>query len=721
MEESKFIAFRRCAALILCGYLWATGVARAAETALGDASIVSAQDGSTWTLAAGGATLVLRAGVAVDFGVQQLVSPSGAIWMLGPAPNTSLTVNGKALLFGSSAAGFSFERASVVKTGAQLRLDVAFNLQPSGLRVIRHYAVTDGSPTFETWSTLERTGRNPVRVANLNGIVTTVPAGKIHWLTGLQGDNADTEHDSAFTLQSRQLAPGEHLNLNAAGRSSEKTVPWLAIDGSQEEFYASLAWSGAWLLTIDASPSSLALSFGLAAMNTLVDTQPVEGPHVLFGVARGGIWKASAALQSYVRRSIRQGRPLQPLVTYNTWFAYGTRIDEDSMRGEMLRSAALGTELFVIDAGWYTGAGGAGIFDYTTGLGTWEPDPERFPNGLAALSDYAHSLGLKFGIWVEPERVNLSTVGQPDLAQESWLVTNGGRYGSDDAALLCLSGTAGRQWLTDRLTQLLDAVQPDYIKWDNNMWVNCDRGGHGHGNKDGNFAQVNGLYSVLETLRERYPNLLIEQVGGGGARLDLGMIRYSDVAWMDDRTAPSVRVRHNVEGLSVLFPPAYLLSFLIESGAEPINGGQDLTLYLRSRMEGVLGLCFKNSALSGDDQAAFQNEIAVYKVARDIQAHAAGTMLTAQAKEINGPAWDVLQETTFDGQKVVVFAFQSDPGVGRTTVKPIGLKAETQYDVQSADVGALGTVSGAELAATGIALSTSSISAAHVLILTARP
>ena len=121
------------------------------------------------------------------------------------------------------------------------------------------------------------------------------------------------------------------------------------------------------------------------------------------------------------------------------------------------------------------------------------------------------------------------------------------------------------------MTRLIDEVQPDYLKWDNNFWLNCDRDGHGHGRSDGNFAHVNGLYDVLAQLRARYPDLLIENVSGGGNRLDFGMLRYSDVGWMDDRSAPSVHVRHIVEGLGVVFPPAYLLSFVMHHDDEPIN------------------------------------------------------------------------------------------------------------------------------------------------------
>src|SRR5262249_24718751 len=158
---------------------------------------------------------------------------------------------------------------------------------------------------------------------------------------------------------------------------------------------------------------------------------------------------------------------------------YGTDIDQQAMMNEMAGAASVGVELFVIDAGWYLGVGHGSDFD--PGLGTWEVDRARFPDGLGFLRDYAHSLGMRFGIWVEPERVAMSTAGSPGLAQQSWLASDDGNFGSSTAGQICFASTAARQWVVDRLTSLLDDVQPDYLKWDNNMWLNCNRSGHGHG------------------------------------------------------------------------------------------------------------------------------------------------------------------------------------------------------------------------------------------------
>jgi alpha-galactosidase len=190
---------------------------------------------------------------------------------------------------------------------------------------------------------------------------------------------------------------------------------------------------------------------------------------------------------------------------------------------------------------------------------------------------------------------------------------------------------------------------------------------------------------------------------------------------MDDRTAPSVHVRHNVQGLSAVFPPAYLLSFVTDHDTEPLHDAPDLPLYFRSRMEGALGLCFLGSELSGDDAAAISKEITIYKSMRGMVTSGAGALLTQQASAENGPAWDVLQQTTANAQQLVLCAVQSDDGVQTFTVRPKELDAGTLYQIVSVDAGVLGTATGADLMANGIALLQSPVSAAHILIVAAMP
>ncbi len=683
----------------------------------GFASISNDPDARTWTISSTGASLTLALDAGRDYELLRLVSPSGTTWTTVVQPDTLLKIGSQTVVFGSRAAGFALQRVDTSVRGATVQLDAVFDLPSARVRATRHYAATSGSPAFETWTTFTALGGSVV-VSDLNAFRFTVLPGQIQWLTGLRQNAAQAP--AAFTLQQRTLNVGERLTIGSDGRSSERDVPWFAVDGESDEFFAGLMWSGAWSLTASRSTSGTEIVFGLGPMSTTVSSS-IDGPHAVFGVARGGMPAATAALRSFVVDALRGGRRFDALVTFNTWFAYGTHIDAPTMMAEIEGAAALGAELFVVDAGWYLGSARQDPADFSSGLGTWQVDAGRFPDGLRALTEYAHARGLKFGIWIEPERVALSTINQRGLAQESWTAKSGDKYGSAQTAQICLAGPAARQWVFDQIVRLVDAVQPDYLKWDNNFWINCDRGGHGHGTTDGNFAHVNGLYQVLADLRARYPNLLIENVSGGGNRLDFGMLRYTDVAWMDDRSAPSAHVRHNIQGLSAVFPPAYLLSFVMEHEAEPLHEAPDMLLYFRSRMTATLGLCFRTAEFDEADTTQMAQQIDTYKELRRTLRLAAATLLTPQAAVHMGPAWDALQAAAPGNRDVVVSAFQQDEGTREVTIRPVGLRPFTTYEVVSVDVGSLGTATGAELMAEGVAIVQSPSSAAHILLLKPQP
>ena len=373
--------------------LWVTlfgpGAANAASTVLlraGDASLAVDAATSVWVLSAGGAALTLRADASTDFAVTGLSTSSAKPWVSAPAADTVATVNGTAIEFGRIADGFVFVGVDSSMSGSTLRLDVAYDLPASSLRLTRHYAVAAGVPAFEVWTSFDPLAPRAPAIASLNALRVTVPTGTVRYVNGLQGDSADVVRDNAFSLSSRTVNNGEHVTYGATGRSSETTVPWIAVDGASDEFYCALLWSGAWSLALDRRDSALTISMGLASMVTTPGLDRIDSPHAVFGVVRGALPQATAAARTCVSQSLRGGRPLSPLVTYNTWFAYGVAVDEASMKAEIDRVAALGAELFVLDAGWYTNAGRSGTWDFTSGLGSWQVDRARFPTGLGALA-----------------------------------------------------------------------------------------------------------------------------------------------------------------------------------------------------------------------------------------------------------------------------------------------------------------------------------------------
>src|SRR4029077_14198692 len=128
-------------------------------------------------------------------------------------------------------------------------------------------------------------------------------------------------------------------------------------------------------------------------------------------------------------------------------------------------------------------------------------------------------------------------------------------------------------------------------------------------------------------------------------------------------SAPSLPVHNNLQGLSAVFPPAYLLSFVTDHDTEPLHDAPDLPLYFRSRMGGALGLCFRSDTFTEGENADMAHEIDIYKATRATVSAAAASLLTGQAEPADGPSWDVLQESTAGSGQVIVSAVQSDAGV----------------------------------------------------------
>ncbi len=693
----------------------------AALARAGDAFVLQADGGRAWTI--GNQHVSFRVGLSSTGAlVTQGLARTGSRgeWKMGTAADFTFVAGGRRLTPGQ--AGFAFVEARVSSADALVELELVFADSASGLRVTRHYTCVQESAAIEAWSVFEAgASGDGLTLGDIGIWRLAVPVTSIDWVNGLQ---ATDEEGGRFTIRHRALEAGGEFAIGSSGRASERFVPVAWFQGAHGTFFGGLRWSGAWKLSVTGPAAS-----GLATIHlTLGDTETtvrrgtaVEGPHGFFGVTGPASADVTRALQAYIRQGVRRGRLFEAPVTYNTWFAYGTRIDERVVRREMEKAARMGVELFTVDAGWY--AGGGGVWDFSSGLGDWRADPERFPSGLRALSDRAHELGMKFGLWIEPERVDLATVDAEGLAGERMLATAGGRFdpsaanGEAQTAQICLGDAEARAWVLEALVRLIDEARPDYLKWDNNFWINCDRASHGHGAKDGNFAHVKGLYAILGELRRRYPALVIENCSGGGNRLDLGILEFTDSAWMDDVTAPSAHVRHNLQGLGRIFPPAYLLSFVIDAEAESIHDPGSRSLGFRSRMTGMLGLTLRSSDLGDEELAEMGKEIAAAKEVRAAVPVAAELLLTDQARADGASDLDAVELLSMTTGAAAVFAY-AQAGVDAYRVRLAGLDAGLRYRLSTLAGQPLGEATGADLMDAGVEIVNTSDSGSSILLVT---
>ena len=687
-----------------------------------DAYVAQDESGQSWTIGNDG--IVFRVGldatgVLVPLGLER---PGADVpWTVAASPGHSFQQQGRRLSLGQ--AGFPFRTARAEEYLGGVRLTLVFDELTAGLRVTRSYVCYPQAPAIETWSTFETIGSAAaVPISDIGVWRLTVPVQEAHWVTGLHGEAGEGGH---FTTRQGILTTEEPFEIGSTNRSSESAVPTWSFSGPHGRLFGGLLWSGAWTLSArSATPRGMVtvrLSAGTTS-TTVRKGEPIESPHGVFGITGDRDVDVTAALQQYVAIGLRRGRPLNPLVTYNTWFAYGTQIDDDSVRAEMRSAASLGVELFVLDAGWYPG--GKVASDFSTGLGSWTVDTRRFPEGLGPLGDHARSLGMKFGVWVEPERIDTTTLNRSGLARERFLATAGGRYNTGvknenaDAAQICLADSEARRWVLDQLVRFVDRARPDYLKWDNNYWINCDRTGHGHGTLDGNFAHVRGLYALLAELRARYPEMAIENCSGGGNRLDFGMLRYTEVGWMDDVSGPSAHVRHNLEGLGTVFPSRYLLSFVMDNAAEPIHQAKDMPLYFRSRMAGVLGMSLRGAEFAEDDIADMSREIALYKRLRETGSDPVLALLTDQVSETTDGSWDAVQLTARDTGNALMLAFRGTGADTRTKIRPVNLWPGVTYEISGSRGRPLGRIEGTALMEDGMDVFGWPFTAAHVFVLT---
>jgi alpha-galactosidase len=692
---------------------------------IGD-TYVEAVDGGGWAI---GNSLVRYAlsRQGANVGLNSITDVvAGRDWSRSRAPESFITINDQRISIGSSVTTLTSVTTSEWWGG--VRLDLRYRIAAYALDITRTYAVYPASSVIEVWTTYQA-GTRQVTLSDLNDYAFSVENGTMKWVTGL---NTPDDVGGPFSVRTGDLDEGQVFELGAIGRSSESVVPWYSILTADQQFFGAVLWSGSWLVRATRRGDVIDLQAGMPSFKTTLGVRAsLETPHAIFGMTTATTPEVSVAIKGFIDHALRHGRPYSAYVSYNTWYSYGTFINEASLTAEMDLAAAAGAEQFVVDAGWWPGIEDG---DFLRGWGTYEVDMDRFPNGLGALADHAHQLGLRFGLWVEPERIDRSTLNMPGGAIERYLATSDGRYdpsvpnSQGISAQICFADPAARTWITSRLVDLIEAVHPDYLKWDNNFWINCNRTTHSHGTADGNFAHTRGVDMVRDALRSQFPDMEIEDCSSGANRLSLDTLAYSDAAWVDDRTAPSDHVRHNLEGLLTIFPAPYLLTFAISTEPEPMaddgDGVHDFAALMRSRMPGALGMSMPTADMSEGSRQSMTRQLDLYKRVRPILRDAVSFLLSPQ--QISWPdapwsGWDVIQHVSTTSGDAVLMAFETADAPPSALVRPKGLKPDVMYQVESADYGDLGAVSGSDLMLKGIEIAVSDLTHSHVLILHAQP
>ncbi|WP_328917376.1 MULTISPECIES: alpha-galactosidase [unclassified Streptomyces] len=252
-----------------------------------------------------------------------------------------------------------------------------------------------------------------------------------------------------------------------------------------------------------------------------------------FAWSDGGLDGLAGRFHDLLRARPGHPRGPRPLVL-NSWEAVYFDHDHDRLLRLAERAAEVGVERFVLDDGWFSGRRSD-----RAGLGDWTVDPVVWPDGLTPLADHVRSLGMEFGLWVEPEMVN------PDsgLARShpDWVLGPAAGLGptARHQYVLDLANPEVWTYLLDALDALVRTYGIAFLKWDHNRELH--EAVRGPADRPVAHAQVTALYRLLDALRERHPGLEIESCASGGGRIDLGILSRTDRVWTSDCNDPVER------------------------------------------------------------------------------------------------------------------------------------------------------------------------------------
>jgi alpha-galactosidase len=601
-------------------------------------------------------------------------------------------------------------------------LELHIVLARDALHLHLHLVAFPGTSITEQWAVIENAGNTPLPVLTaINDFWFQLkPSSEnfwLHWVQGLdpQGGNVgDPPLTASMKLRKRELSEGTTQDLFSTRRSSEENIGWFALlaPGEGEGLIGGIEWSGGWWMR--ASRSSGTTSVFAMVGDVTCELGPgdtFETPHRFIGFFNGGLDDAANVTHAFVRQYLMPPRPSNfPFTHFNTWYYCFVNLTEDALLRQVDLATELGLEAFCVDAGWY--AGSPMNADFSFGLGTWRENREKFPRGLAAFADYVHQKGLKFGLWVEPERVDLKYAGPNTEIPYDWLsprtpFDSPPPPGLPQNSLVCLGNPEARAWMKQTLARVIRDYHVDWLKWDDNMWMSCDPPNETRGN---DYAHTRGLYEVLDYLHVQFPDLVIENCASGGHRMDFGLLRRTHIQWLADDTEPSYRVRYYIAGASYPFPPEYLNSWLVESYWEHIGEAKPgvLRAWLRSRMMGAFGISISLDVLNAEQRTIIADEIARYKNFRSLLKASRAYRLSGQtdliaAPNLRAPAVpDIVEYYAPAPKEGIIMFWQGQPLWNSFGFTLMGLEPGAVYRIESDDRQISGEYSGQELMSAGI-------------------
>ena len=556
--------------------------------------------------------------------------------------------------------------------------------------VTLHYAIDAQTGILARSATTENRSSEPVTVEQAAAAAWKLPAAHytLNYLTGRWAGE--------WTLTQEEIHPGARVLESRRGSTGHQANPWFAIQAghSNEEggevWFGALGWSGSWRITVEQDQlDAVRVTGGFNPFDfgyVLHPGDKLQTPIFYGGYSAHGLGGASRLLHSFEVHSIlprtkataSAPSPKPRPVIYNSWEATEFSVTEAGQIELAEKAAALGVDRFVMDDGWF----GQRKNDHA-GLGDWYVNQEKFPHGLKPLIDRVHTLGMDFGLWVEPEMINPDS----DLYRKhpDWVLNFPGRPRSEqrNQLVLNLARPDVHEYVLGFLDKILNENDIAFFKWDyNRNWSEPGWDQMPPSEQKKVYVEfTNNLYGILAELRRRHPNVEIESCSGGGGRVDLGILRYADEVWPSDNTDPFDRLTIQ-DGFTYAYTPQVMMAWVTDSPHTLERQTRITSLQYRmlSSMQGSLGIGANITKWTTEEMANAKRLIAAY---HQVQATIVQGDLYRLISPRNGSEFSATQTVKQDQSQAVVFAFihSTQEGRGYPLLKLKGLDPKAQYAI----------------------------------------
>lgn len=498
-------------------------------------------------------------------------------------------------------------------SGNSLRL--VFSDRSYPLEIILNYSVSDNDDIITKYITVKNLGDSDIVFERLFSAEFSLPTGKPYTFLNTNGAWAGEDIRSETVLDG-----GELVFESRRGISGHNTSPYFIAHRNADEehgrvYFGALAYSGNF--KVCASYDLFGITRVVMGMNDfdfayrLCPGESFDTPAVYSGCC-DGLGEMSRQMNRFALENVLPknfaDKPLP--VLYNSWEATEFNVSVKNQTELASLAAKIGVELFVMDDGWF----GKRNND-RAGLGDWYENTDKFPNGLDELIDKVNALGMDFGLWVEPEMVNADSElfrAHPDWAYHYERRTP---HELRHQIVLNLTRDDVKQYIKTSLDTLLTKHNIKYIKWDMNRPFSETGAQNLKEPKMLWYKHTEAVYEIVDFLKEKHPDTMIESCASGGGRTDYGALSHFDQTWPSDNTDAVDRMTIQRE-FSLLRPTKAMRAWVTDIGW--ITKPATLDFRFNIAMQGSLGLGGDLTKYTAEELEICRKNIEKYKEIRTL-------------------------------------------------------------------------------------------------------